>query len=224
MTKLNNAPEVEQQIALPKKKRGRPKCFNEEQALQKAMLLFWERGYEATSIHDLTQALEITAPSLYSSFGDKTTLFYKSIDYYLAHEACAIEHIFKQARTAKIAFELFLYDKAKRLVQPDKPKGCMIVTSATNCSEDTQDIQQNLLERRLQTKNTLFQRLQQGINDGDLSNTVPVAIMTDFYCTIIQGMSMQARDGADIDELNRVVEHAMKAWDLFDQAIHSSLK
>ncbi len=76
------------------------------------MLLFWEHGYEATSISDLTQALEITAPSLYSTFGDKAGLFYKSIDY-LAHEACPIETIFLEAKTAKIAFELYLYDNVK---------------------------------------------------------------------------------------------------------------
>ncbi|WP_130804058.1 TetR/AcrR family transcriptional regulator [Acinetobacter ihumii] len=219
MTKLDKTLCLDESIGdLPKKKRGRPKCFNEEQALQKAMLLFWEHGYEATSINDLTQALEITAPSLYSSFGDKTTLFYKSIDYYLAHEACPIEPIFMQARTAKIAFELFLYDNIKRLIQPNKPKGCMLITAAMNGSEQTQDVQHNLLEKRLATKNKLRERLEQGIRDGDLANTTPVAIMTDFYCTIIQGLSMQARDGADMQELNQVVEHAMKAWDLFDQS------
>ncbi|MBJ9986905.1 TetR/AcrR family transcriptional regulator [Acinetobacter sp. S40] len=216
MTKLDNTLMMDELTELPKKKRGRPKCFNEEQALQKAMLLFWEHGYEATSINDLTQALEITAPSLYSSFGDKTTLFYKSIDYYLAHEACPIESIFTQARTAKIAFELFLYDNIKRLMQPNKPKGCMLITAAMNGSEQTQDVQHNLLEKRLATKQKLCERLQQGVREGDLSNAAPIATMTDFYCTVIQGLTVQARDGANIDELNQVVEHAMKAWDLFE--------
>ncbi|WP_151982009.1 TetR/AcrR family transcriptional regulator [Acinetobacter guerrae] len=217
MTKLDNPMLDNAQTMLNKKKRGRPKCFNEESALQKAMLLFWEHGYEATSINDLTQALEITAPSLYSSFGDKTALFYKSIDYYLAHEACPIEPIFTQARTAKIAFELYLYDNIKRLMQPNKPKGCMLVTAAMNGSDQSQDVQHNLLEKRLATKQKLCERLQQGVKDGDLSAHAPIATMTDFYCTVIQGLTVQARDGAKVDELNHVVEHAMKAWDLFDQ-------
>ena len=68
----------------------------------KSNVALWEHGYEATSISDLTQALEITAPSLYSAFGDKAGLFYKSIDYYLAHEACPIETIFSEAKTAKL--------------------------------------------------------------------------------------------------------------------------
>ena len=125
------------------KKRGRPKCFDEQQVLE-SYVTFWEHGYEATSISDLTHALEITAPSLYSAFGDKAGLFYKSIDYYLAHEACPIETIFLEAKTAKIAFELYLYDNVKRLVQPNKPAGCMLVVAAMNCSDATQEVQQNL--------------------------------------------------------------------------------
>ncbi len=198
-----------------KKKRGRPKCFDEQEVLQKAMLLFWEHGYEATSISDLTQALEITAPSLYSAFGDKARLFYKSIDYYLAYEACPIETIFLEAKTAKIAFELYLYDNVKRLVQPNKPTGCMLVVAAMNCSDATQDVQQNLLDKRIKTKEKLLERLKQGVEQGDLPSNAPLQEMTDFYATVIQGLTIQARDGASTDQLHKVVEHAMKAWTLF---------
>ncbi|MDR7018036.1 TetR/AcrR family transcriptional regulator [Acinetobacter sp. 3657] len=198
-----------------KKKRGRPKCFDEQQALETAMLLFWEHGYEATSISDLTQALTITAPSLYSSFGDKTGLFYKCIDYYLAHEACPIEAIFLEAKTAKVAFELFLYDNVQRLAQPDKPSGCMLVVATMNCSDNTQAIQHNILEKRLKTKQKMLQRLQQGVSDGDLKAIAPLAEMADFYATVLQGLTIQARDGATVAQLHKVVEHAMRAWELF---------
>lgn len=198
-----------------KKKRGRPKCFNEQQALQKAMLLFWEHGYEATSISELTHALELTAPSLYSSFGDKAELFYKCIDYYLAHEACPIETIFLEARTAKVAFELFLYDNVQRLVQPDKPSGCMLVVATMNCSDNAQAIQHNILEKRLQIKQRLLDRLMQGVASGDLAATAPLQEMADFYATVLQGLTMQARDGATVEQLHKVVEHAMRSWELF---------
>ncbi|WP_128825333.1 TetR/AcrR family transcriptional regulator [Acinetobacter sp. V2] len=198
-----------------KKKRGRPKCFDEQQVLQKAMLLFWEHGYEATSISDLTQALEITAPSLYSTFGDKEGLFYRSVDYYLAHEGCPIDTIFVEAKTAKIAVELYLYDIVKRLVQPNKPAGCMVVVAAMNCSDATQDVQQNLLDKRIKTKEKLLKRLQQGVEQGDLSSHAPLQEMTDFYTTVIQGLTIQARDGASSEQLHKVVGHAVKAWTLF---------
>lgn len=200
---------------LQKKKRGRPKCFDEQQALEKAMLLFWEHGYEATSISDLTHALALTAPSLYSSFGDKTGLFYKCIDYYLAHEACPIEAIFLEAKTTKVAFELFLYDNVQRLAQPDKPSGCMLVVATMNCSDNAQAIQHNILEKRLKTKQKMLQRLQQGVIDGDLAATAPLAEMADFYSTVLQGLTIQARDGATVAQLHKVVEHAMRTWELF---------
>ncbi|MBO9529686.1 TetR/AcrR family transcriptional regulator [Acinetobacter oleivorans] len=198
-----------------KKKRGRPKCFDEQQVLQKAMLLFWEHGYEATSISDLTQALEITAPSLYSAFGDKEGLFYRCVDYYLAHEGCPIDTIFVEAKTAKIAVELYLYDIVKRLVQPNKPAGCMVVVAAMNCSDATQDVQQNLLDKRIKTKEKLLKRLQQGVEQGDLSSHAPLQEITDFYTTVIQGLTIQARDGASSEQLHKVVGHAVKAWTLF---------
>jgi len=208
-------------IAMPcddnaKKKRGRPKCFNEQQALEKAMLLFWEHGYEATSISDLTHALHLTAPSLYSSFGDKTGLFYQCIDYYLAHEACPIEAIFLEAKTAKVAFELFLYENVQRLAQPNKPAGCMLVVATMNCSENAQLVQHNILEKRLKTKQKMLERLQQGVENGDINRTAPLQEIADFYTTVLQGLTIQARDGATVEQLHKVVEHAMRSWELFE--------
>jgi len=198
-----------------KKKRGRPKCFDEQQALEKAMLLFWEHGYEATSMSDLTRALQLTAPSLYSSFGDKAGLFYRCIDYYLAHEACPIEAIFLEAKTAKVAFELYLYENVQRLAQPNKPTGCMLVVATMNCSDNAQAVQHNMLDKRLQTKQKLLQRLEQGIAEGDLAANAPLQEMADFYSTVIQGLTLQARDGASLEQLRKVVEHAMRSWALF---------
>ncbi|MDQ9833016.1 TetR/AcrR family transcriptional regulator [Acinetobacter soli] len=218
MTDVANGFEQQDQDVPCKKKRGRPKCFDEQQALEKAMLLFWAHGYEATSINDLTQALNVTAPSLYSTFGDKVTLFYKSIDYYLAHEACPIERIFEQAKTAKIAFELYFYDNLNRLLQPNKPSGCMLVVATMNCSESTQQVQHTLLSKRLKTKHKLLERLQQGIIDGDLPGNAPIETMTDFYATLLQGLTLQARDGADLAQLTAVVKYAMQSWCLFVQS------
>ncbi|ENU81824.1 hypothetical protein F975_00439 [Acinetobacter sp. ANC 3789] len=215
MTKPTTDLAVQQADMPMKKKRGRPKCFDEQQALEKAMLLFWEHGYEATSINDLTHALQITAPSLYSCFGDKASLFYRCIDYYLEHEACPIIPIFEQAKTAKVAFEIYLYNHIQRLLQPNKPAGCMLIVAVVNCSEQTHDVQQKVLEKRLKEKQKLLQRLQQGIVDGDLAPTTPIEEMTDFYTTVIQGLTLQARDGATQEQLHKVIEHAMRVWDLF---------
>lgn len=198
-----------------KRGRGRPKCFDEQEALQKSMLLFWKYGYEATSMSDLTKALNLTAPSIYSAFGDKSQLFHASLEYYLAHEACSLETIFQQAQTAKIAIEIYLHENLKKLVQQNKPTGCMLVTATMNCSQEHAPIQQDLLLKRQQVKDRILQRLQQGIDDGDLNPNANIQAMTDYYSTVIQGLTMQARDGVGIEQLERVVTLAIKTWDLF---------
>ncbi|RZG75846.1 TetR/AcrR family transcriptional regulator [Acinetobacter wuhouensis] len=198
-----------------KRRRGRPKCFNEQEALQKAMILFWKYGYEATAMSDLTKALNLTAPSIYSTFGDKSQLFHACLDYYLKHEACSLDLIFQQAETAKVAIELYLYENLKKLLQQDKPTGCMLVTATMNCSEQHQPLQHDLLLKRQQVKEKIYQRLQQGVEDGDLSSDADIQAMTDYYSTVIQGLTMQARDGVAIEQLENVVTLALKTWTLF---------
>ena len=198
-----------------KRGRGRPKCFDEQDVLQKAMLIFWEYGYEATSMSDLTKALNLTAPSLYSCFGDKSQLFYACLEYYLKYEACPIELIFQQAKTAKIAVELYLYENLKKLVQQGKPTGCMLVTATMNCSEEHYSIQQDLLFKRNAVKSKILTRLEQGVKDGDLVATANLQGMTDYYATVIQGLTMQARDGVEREQLEQVVTLALKTWQLF---------
>lgn len=217
MTEQNSVPLEACVPSMVKRKRGRPKCFDEQDVLQKSMLLFWEYGYEATSMNDLTQALNLSAPSLYNSFGDKAQLFQRCLEYYLQHEACPIEPIFQSAKTAKIALELYLYENVKRLVQSHKPTGCMLVVATMNCSEENQSLQHELLDKRQQVKQHIFQRLTQGVVDGDLAEQVNLQEMTDFYSTVVQGLTMQARDGVSKEQLNQVVRHAMLAWDLFEK-------
>ncbi|MFT0211577.1 TetR/AcrR family transcriptional regulator [Pseudomonas sp. F1_0610] len=196
-------------------KRGRPKRFDEQEALQKAMLLFWQNGYIATSISDLTQALGITAPSLYCSFGDKASLFNRCIDYYLTHEACPILPIMEKAKTAKVAFELLMYDSAKRLVQPDKPMGCMLITATMSGAHEIPEVQHNVQEKRKSYKQHLLQRLQLGIEQGDVAANAPIQAITDFYLTVINGLTVQACDGASLEELNHVIFNAIQAWPIF---------
>lgn len=206
----------------PVKRRGRPKCFDEEIALEKAMLLFWQYGYEATSINDLTQALGITAPSLYSSFGGKAALFEKCLNYYLQHEACLVDEIFKKSRTAKVAIEIYLFETLKRLIQENKPVGCMLVVSTMNCSNANLDIQQQLLEKRLNNKTKIYDRLKRGQLDGDIPYSSDIRVMTDYFMTLIQGMTIQARDGATYEQLENVLRFAIQSWNMLIDQKHSA--
>lgn len=197
------------------KRRGRPKCFNEQDALEQAMLLFWKYGYEATSISDLTQALGITAPSLYSSFGGKKQLFEKCLEYYSEYEGCTIGEFFDQSKDIKISLELYLLESAKKLIQSNKPTGCMFVVATMNCSEQNQELQQQMLDKRYASKQQLKEYLNQAQEEGQISIEVDVQCLTDFYSTILHGMTMQARDGASLSQLKQVVKMSMQAWDLY---------
>lgn len=193
-------------------KRGRPLSFDKDSALQKAMLLFWRYGYEATAISDLTHAMGITAPSLYSAFGDKEQLFMACIARYIEKNGCQSNPIFSSAPSAKIALELFLHEQAIKLTQATTPHGCMLVTAATNCSEQSTHVQQALVSRREATRQAIYARLAQGIEDGDVRSESPIATLADYFATVIQGMTIQARDGASQQQLQDVGKMAMQVW------------
>lgn len=197
-------------------KRGRPKGFDQQDALEKAMLLFWQNGYVATSISDLTQALGITAPSLYCAFGDKASLFNQCIEYYLTNEACPILSIVKQAKTAKVAIELLMYESAKKLIQPGKPAGCMLITATMNGSKQIEDVQLSVQEKRKSYQEILLQRMKKGIEDGDVAPDAPISAIVDFYITVIDGFTIQACDGIELERLNQVIFNAMQAWPILN--------
>jgi len=126
-----------------------------------------------------------------------------------------IDVIFEQAKTAKIAIELYLHENLKRLVQLDKPTGCMLVTATMNCSQEHAPIQHDLLIKRQQVKERIHQRLQKGVIDGDLNPQADIQAMTDYYSTVIQGLTLQARDGVEFEQLQNVVTLAIRTWKLF---------
>lgn len=194
------------------KKRGRPKCFDEKEVLRKAMLLFWEYGYESTSIGDLTKALGITAPSIYSTFGDKAGLFQKCLDYYAQHETCEMDKIIQQAPSIKQGFLLYLNQSLGYLIQKHKPAGCMFVTATMNCSSENQSVQQELTQQRILKKQKIFEYLQKAKLNGELSAETDIHALAVYFTTFMQGLSIQARDGASLKQLQSVLDLAMQTW------------
>ena len=194
------------------KKRGRPKCFDESKALQQATLMFWENGYEATSIGDLTKTLGITAPSLYSSFGDKAQLFQKCLDYYQQNESCDMDIIFQNAPNIQSGLMTYLKISLENILQSDKPKGCMFVLSTINCSEVNKQLQLKISKHRQLKKEKLVHFLKQAQLNQELRKDADITTLATYYSTLLQGMSIQARDGVTHDELEQVIELATLAW------------
>ena len=194
------------------KARGRPLSFDREAALEQAMHVFWERGYEAASIADLTAAMGITPPSLYTAFGDKEKLFLEAIERYALGPGSAGPRTLKEEPTARRAVERWLQEAAEELTRPCHPKGCMVVMATTNCSVAAEHVQMALTKRRAAAIANLRSRIQHGIDTGELPAATDAKALSNFYSTVYQGMSMQAKDGATRANLLDTVEAAMRAW------------
>ncbi len=192
--------------------RGRPLSFNRDAALENAMHVFWERGYEAASISDLTAAMGITPPSLYTAFGDKEKLFLEAIERYALGPGSAGPRALAEEPTARGAIERWLLEAADELTRPCHPKGCMVVMATTNCSVAAEHVQTALAKRRAAAMANIKSRIQHAVDQGELPGDTDAKALANFYATVYQGMSMQAKDGATRTSLLATVETAMRAW------------
>ena len=190
--------------------RGRPRSFDREQALDAAMNVFWSKGFEGASLAELTEAMGINPPSLYAAFGDKEGLFVEAVKRYHSkvQETCP----YQDRPTAREAIETLLTDLASIFTDPNHPKGCLAVMAATTSAAAGPKLQELLAEQRGQAKARLRERIQRGVKEGELPEDTDVAGLTNFYAAVINGMSLQARDGVSRKSLIAMVDTAMRAW------------
>jgi AcrR family transcriptional regulator len=193
------------------RKAGRPLSFDRDAALNKAMLLFWRSGYEATSLNDLTAALGITAPSIYAAFGDKKRLFLEAVDRYLSGPVTS-ETIIKQAATARDAARGLLEASVIGFTGEDTPPGCLLASSAISCSASAADVQASLAQRRRQIEGWLRDKIDVAIKAGELTPSASADALAGHIMAVIQGLSTLARDGADREKLSAIANAAMRGW------------
>jgi TetR/AcrR family transcriptional regulator, copper-responsive repressor len=194
------------------KPRGRPRSFDRDAALERAIDVFWRHGYEATSVSDLTTAMGINPPSLYAAFGDKEKLFLEAVERYEQQRRQTATKVFDEAPTAQEAVRRLLRKAASELACSSHPRGCLLVMSDTNCSEASAHVQSDLAQRRAAMKARLKARIDRGAAAGELPRDTDTAALAEFYSTVFQGMVMQARDGATPKRLLATAEAAMRAW------------
>jgi AcrR family transcriptional regulator len=192
-------------------RRGRPRAFDIDEALDRAMQVFWQKGYEGASLPDLTEAMGINRPSLYATFGNKQDLFRKALDRYTEGPAAFIRESLKEP-TARAVVERLLDGTVELLTDPRTPQGCLLVQGALACGEETDSIRQELNSRRGATDAALRRRLVRAKAEGDLSPDASPADLAHYVVTIIRGMAVQAAGGASRKELRRVIRIALRVW------------
>jgi len=194
-----------------RRKPGRPLGFDRETALHRAMLLFWQHGYEATSVTDLTEAMGITPPSLYTAFGDKKRLFMDAVHRYLSGPVSP-ESIIDNASDSRTAADLLLRSSVLGFTGKSTPKGCLLASSAISCSPLAADVQKALASIRLQIEGRLRAKIIRDQKNQLVNTSADAAALAAHVMAVIQGMSTLARDGASRKKLQSVASTAMRAW------------
>jgi len=192
--------------------RGRPLSFDREKALDRAMRLFWARGYESTSVSDLTQTMGITAPSLYGAFGDKKRLFLEAVERYLAGPGNYAQQALAQEPTAERCIRRLLMETVDSFFAPHGIRGCMVILAATNCSIQSSDVVAELTKRRRMAERMLRERIVAGQSAGELPDDADIDSLAGLVVTTLYGLSIKARDGASRASLRKIVEQALRAW------------
>ena len=195
----------------PSVHRGRPREFDVDLALDRALHVFWKSGYEGASLPELTKAMGINRPSLYAAFGNKEQLFRKAMDRYTAGQtayACAA----LREPTARSVVERLLRGTVDALSDPRHPPGCLAVNGALSCSTAAEPVRQELSNRRLAAEGELRRRFERAAGEGDLPPGAVPADLARYIATVTQGMSVQATGGATREDLTKVVDLVLMAW------------
>ncbi|MFC9823803.1 TetR/AcrR family transcriptional regulator [Streptomyces erythrochromogenes] len=190
--------------------RGRPRSFDRDAALDKAMTAFWERGYEATSISDLTASIGISAPSLYAAFGDKRKLFDEVVAVYASRYGDFAGVALAEEPTARAAVERILREAAEVYTDPAHPPGCMVISAAINTTSE--EVARALRMRRNAGLELFECRIRADVATGALPPDTDARTLARYAGAVLQGMSQQSRDGATREELEAVAERALLAW------------
>lgn len=190
---------------------GRTRSFDTDEALDQAMLVFWRRGYEGTSMSHLTEAMGINRPSLYAAFGNKEELFHKALERYGEGPSGYIRRAL-DLPTAREVAEGLLRGAADLQTDPHFPAGCLAVLGTTTCAQDSSPIGQALIAFRIAGEASIRERFERARAEGDLSPEADPEVLTDYLRTVVYGMAVKAASGATREDLERVIEQALRAW------------
>jgi TetR/AcrR family transcriptional regulator, copper-responsive repressor len=184
--------------------KGRPRSFSLDDVLEKAMTVFWRHGYEGASLGRLQAATGLTPPSIYNAFGSKEGLYEACLEHYAV--SVGGRHVATLSRPASREGVLaFLLAAARQYTRQGQPPGCMISTASLNLSPGLESVGEAAAARRAATMSLLESYLAE-------AGAAEPATLARFFGAVIQGMSVQACDGATEAELAALADVALAAW------------
>lgn len=194
----------------PPRSRGRQPTFDRNEALETALELFWRHGYEGVSVADLTKAIGIAAPSLYHAFGSKAGLYREVLRLYGSRGISPDE--ISEAPSAYDAARRMLEQGIAAVTMPGRPLGCMVSSGMLMASAENAELASELRALRASAREALERRIVRDIENGLLPKATDAAALARFCMSVLQGISVQAVDGATAAQLIPVMERALQAW------------
>lgn len=190
---------------------GRPREFDTDEALQKAVVVFWEQGYDGASLTDLTERMGISRKSMYAAFGNKEQLFRKALQRYTELLASYVLDAL-EAPTAREVGTVFLHGAALANTRPGLPRGCLGVQGALAVGATGAVARDTLAAWRALGQEYLRERFQRAVDEGDLPADSEPEVLARYLMTVSNGMSVQASGGATREELQQVADTALRNW------------
>jgi TetR/AcrR family transcriptional repressor of nem operon len=192
---------------------ARPRNFDRDTALQKAMHLFWTKGYEGTSMSDLTEVMGISRSSLYETFGDKQKLFLEALNHYSEQIDRKKAASFANAVSMKQGMKNFLFGTVDFLLKQDLPGGCFYTNTATALGTLDESIQLAIQSGLSKNETFFYTILERGKQNGEIDSEQDIQALSRFFVGLVRGMTVVARITKDRKVLEDIVQVGLKVLD-----------
>jgi len=190
---------------------GRPRGFDADEALERALLVFWEQGYEGASLANLTAAMGISTTSMYATFGNKEQLFRKALERYTEGPSAYVARALDEPTALGVAAAL-VAGTIRTTTRPSHPRGCLGVQGALATSDAGRGVRDLLVAWRDNGYCLIQERFQRAVDDGDLPPGTDPALLARYVTTLTAGIAVQAAGGVGRDELQEMADAALRGW------------